>query len=501
MNNLRQGLTSLKHVTLNGIAKTSLLSQHNLMPEHDGKVIKKLGYEIDRSKGLLVFHGDGNINGEMGMLNYNGGSDGEQKYVFDCAVIRTPGDILAAYRKNEKGEYQPYSLQLDLIYHVDKDVRTFLIIKIPICVTTSRKAKRGDSGENDDDGELKYQQFFREMIGKIKSDKGDKGAVEVETKGMTLNHLFPLHGEMDKEELTFFTYEHPDMKKEGVRGGVDVEKLHVIVFKNYLELDCNEVANKLVKLILVFEMGRCNAEKDDDMCLQVHLSGKFSNLMKNVVKGGREPSRDLDIFAVSLRLSPEDYKRLTEIVEKKKGGNDEDGGDVGKDGGDGKKEEFVPNADSTTDKHIVVMGVGFYVALGIMLLFFLGITFYTFYYRAAGSFFGGLDLLGADIAGTFRRLFSIGIGPGFSVFGMQVLQPKRKRGILDKLKRRDVDDNIFNAESEMVDLVGAVVPDSREVLRQMGRKKLEKKRRAGAKILDAARELRTLRDNFANMLP
>jgi len=118
MNDIINGLTGLRHVALNGIAKTSLLSQHNLMPEHEGKVIKKLKYHIDKKKGIMIVTFEG---GDIGMLNYNSGGEGEQKYVFDHMVVKTPGDINAAYRKDEKGNYQPYALQLDLVYHLDKD--------------------------------------------------------------------------------------------------------------------------------------------------------------------------------------------------------------------------------------------------------------------------------------------------------------------------------------------------------------------------------------------
>jgi len=359
---------------------------------------------------------------------------------------------------------------------------------VPICVTA------GESGG--DGGGLKYQTFFDELIGKIRGQAGD---VEVETKDLTLNALYPLHGELDKEEMTFFTHEYPDMMKEGIG---EIEHLHIIVFKNHLVLNCNKIANKLVRAILGFDMGSCNANQDDDMCLQVQLKGKFSDLMKKASKRHRNPDRDLDIFAVSLRLSPEDYKRLTTKKEDKVNGKDEDedgkNDKNGKDDKEGKtdsKEEF----DIPVKKNIANMGIEYSISLGLSILFIFCLMFYVTYYIPAGGFSGGWDLMTADIAGFVKRVFSIGIGPGLSVMTMQVLQPKKKRGFF-AARMSHKDDDIFNVETEVVDLAG-IATGARDVQSGVSYEKLLKQQRRGTNVLKAAIKMRYMQKSIAAMMP
>lgn len=551
MNDIIKGLVNLRPVTLSGVAKTSMLSQHNLMPENGGKGIKKMKYSIDKSSGALVLTGAG-VNGG-GVINdyvtYNGDGSGDKKYVFDSMVVKTPGDILAAYRKDDAGALQPYALQLDLIYHLDKDSRTFLIVKVPICVTSGWESGRNGGGSD----ELKYQQFFQELVGKIGEGGGSgsgTGTVDIETKDLTLSDLYPLHGELDKEEMTFFTYDQPNMRKEGVG---DIENLHVIVFKNHLELDCDKVANRLVKAVLGFRMGTCDANMDEDhqMCVQVDFSSKFGALMKKAAERVGTNSKGVDIFAVSVRLSPEDYKRLTNIEERKR---HDDGDGIGVDGegdgdgdGDGdsdEKEEFQATAEHPFTAN---MGVGYSVAVGGAILFFV-IAIFTFSYvmpsydsklglfENLGTAFG---LMGADIAGFVKSVFGMGIGPGLSVMGLQVLQPKIDRSLGETVGRAvrgaaglnvnrsgtavgamegtGVGD-IFNAEVGNVAVgvpagadevrrevpEGTVIEGSRRVVKgvkRLSNKALARKRARVERILSAANEMRRMQEAFSSMIP
>jgi hypothetical protein len=438
MNNIIKGLIDLRPVTLSGVAKTSMLSQHNLMPENGGKAIKKMIYSIDKNSGSLVLTSAGGSLIIDDYVNYNGDGSGDKKYIFDSIVVKTPGDILADYRKDEKGALQPYALQLDLIYHLDKNSHTFLIVKVPICVT---------SGAGN--GKLKYQQFFQELVGKIGG--GSEGTVDLETKDFTLTDLYPLHGEIDKEEMTFFTYDYPNMRKEGVG---DIENLHVIVFKNHLVLNCDNVANKLVKAVLGFGMGTCDANMDEDhqMCMQVDMSSKFSALMKNVAERVGTNSKDVDIFAVSLRLSPEDYNKMTEIDKKNSrrvngdGDGDDDGdGDGDGDGdsdGDGEKEEFQATAEHP---YTVTYNIwtSYPLIVGISIIFLAISIFYFSYYKpfknADLSLLENIgkvwEIMGSDISGFVQRVLGMGIGPGISVMGLQVLQPKIDRSLGETIKR------------------------------------------------------------------
>lgn len=421
------GIMNLKPVALNGVAKTSLLSQHNLMPQHSGKSLKKCLPKILRNLGVMELDF---VDKNLGTLNYNVSHN--DTFVFVKACLKTPSDILTSYRKTDDGtSFLPYAMQLNLVYHLKNDFKTYLLVRIPICVTA-------ESGQGLN--KYMYQKFFNQLS--RFRENGDK-EMKIGEGGMTLNDLYPLHGDDDKVEMTFFTNEYPRERLKDI-GINELENLHVITFKNSLEIHCN-VANRLVKKILGYEMGDCDANLDD-RCAQVNLSNKFSKIISHASLNYIDAKKNgVDIYAVTLRLSPDEYKRLEKKSSKIMEGSDDEMEQFN----DGKKEEDTEkkgeNSETTGedsekkvdngekdgdededegDKLKVKFNYTFILIWGIAFFISLCAVFYFWYLKGANSFGNAWSSLMNDISSTVSSLMGvvISIGTGKSVMGLQLMR-------------------------------------------------------------------------------
>ncbi len=78
------------------------------------------------------------------------------------------------------------------------------------------------------------------------------------------------------------------------------------------------------------------------------------------------------------------------------------------------------------------------------------------YWLPLGNFGDAWSAMMQDIAETTKKLMGFGIGPGMSVLGLQVLEPKRKRGFLSGLQGIKPGDDLFDAEYKVDNGMGGV---------------------------------------------